>query len=100
MTMLSIHRLQEIQGWLQTTLTVSEAEAHFALADREWQESLGYPAGWLARFNTEIKAIIEPNDELWRYDSSSEAWGNLHGERGIALVRHGKVIRFIMELRN
>jgi hypothetical protein len=56
--MTSKRGLQGIQHWLRTTLTVAEVEAHFASADREWQELLGYPAGWLARFNREIKAIM------------------------------------------
>jgi hypothetical protein len=93
------HHLQEIEGWLRTTLTVAEVEGHFALADREWQRSLGYPSGWLARFNREVRAIMEPGDELWRYNSGPEERISLHGQRGIALVRKGRVIHFIRESR-
>lgn len=56
----------EIQEWLRTPLTVPEAEAHFALADREWLEFLGSPPGWVSRFNNRsILEEQEPNRKLF-----------------------------------
>ena len=61
---------------------------------------LGTTGGWLKYFRDNIVAEMQPGDELWLYDTGSESWANLTGERGLAHIRCGRVIELIMEAMN
>jgi hypothetical protein len=99
--MLSGERAREIRSWLHQRVTLEEAEARYAELERDTLTLTGSTGGgWLHDFRVRIAAEIQPGDELWMYDTGAEAWAHLHGERGLAHVRGGQVVGFIIECRN
>jgi hypothetical protein len=98
--MLSREREREVRGWLRERVTVEQADSRYAEFERDSFALLGTTGGWLDYFRDEIVAEIQPGDELWLYDTGPEAWANLHGERGLAQVRGGRVVGLITEAMN
>jgi hypothetical protein len=47
-----------------------------------------------------LKVEMKPGDELWTFTSPPETWRILAGRAGIALVRDGEIVRFIVRLMN
>jgi len=45
-------------------------------------------------------AQMEEGDELWEFRSPVESWEHLAGRAGIALVRQGEIINFIVTMMN
>ena len=72
-------RLAEITHWLQKPISVKETPA----------EARPHLERWL-------QTVALPGDEVWFYDNGEEAWNNLAGENGFALLRGGRVVEFMM----
>lgn len=98
--MASAHRIAEIKSWLRRRLTPEEAHSHYAEYERDTMTLTGSTGGWVDYFEEVLASQFQPGDEFWLYDAGPDAWANLHGEKGMALVRSGEVIAFIMESRN
>ena len=96
----SFARLNEIQEKLKHRISQGEALARYEQLESECFSALGTTGGWMSMFEREIRLIMQDTDELWLYDSKAEEWAHLCGERGLALVRDGKVIAFLVETRN
>ena len=87
------------KNWLQSKLTIEEAEAKHIVYDKRLGEK-GVPFGFI---NEDWKAMIagmESGDELWEFSSPAATWQNLSGREGIALVRNGEVIDTIITRLN
>jgi hypothetical protein len=93
-------RLREINQWLTRRISLAEAEARYAEYDHELLAFVGSTGGWLDVFQEQIRSQMQPGDELWLYDTGPEFWEHLCGERGVALVRRGEVVSFVMEARS
>ena len=48
----------------------------------------------------EIKATMQPGDELWSFHSPSWTWQALCGRAGIALVRDGAIVAELITMMN
>lgn len=93
--MASHERSLEIRNWLKERLTVQQVENYLMEMDKGW-EKWGISAQWLIYFNQRFRSDLQPQDEIWLYDSGSESWAQLHRENGLALVRSGQVVNAIM----
>jgi hypothetical protein len=78
--------------WLRSKGTVAELEAEhlvdsvpFGFCNGEWEA---------------LKAEMLPGDELWRFSSPPEDWERRMGWEGVALVRDGEVVRFVVTAMN
>lgn len=40
----------------------------------------------------EMKELMQPGDELWEYDSPTEAWDQGLGLAGLEIIRNGGVV--------
>ncbi len=98
--MISGSRLREIKRWLRTRLSLTEAREHYVAFEKATLQLMGKSGGWVAHFEEELLSQFQPGDEFWLYDAGGTAWANLHGENGMALVRDGEVVAFILEGRN
>jgi hypothetical protein len=98
--MVSGDRLRQIKGWLQTRLSLAEAREHYVAFEKATLQLLGRTGGWVAHFEEELLSQFQPGDEFWLYDAGADAWVHMHGEKGMALVREGEVVAFILEGRN
>lgn len=88
---------------VSSPLTIDEIEKQAIAEILAWRKDrpeipnqpFGYAyAGWL-RF----KSMLQPGDEIVRYDTSKLSWQTRSGHRGFALVRSGCIInRFITTL--
>jgi hypothetical protein len=47
-----------------------------------------------------LKAGMEPDDELWTFESSPASWRALTGSAGIAMVREGRIVATIVTMMN
>lgn len=47
-----------------------------------------------------LKRQIQTGDELWEFDTPREFWDQLMGMAGLALVRDGKIVAFVMTRMN
>lgn len=88
-------RSLEIQQWLTERLTVQQVEGQLREMDQDWEKH-GVSSQWLYYYDQQFRSVMQPQDEIWLYDSGPESWENLCGEIGIALVRAGHVINVIM----
>jgi len=82
-------------AWLKTPFTDAEVAA------------LGRPRGRVTRAARPMvtalqafKARLQPGDEVWSYDAPQAAWQDLHGERGLAIVRAGQVVETLVLMEN
>ena len=98
--MVSSGRLRQIKSWLRTRLSLAEAREHYVSLERATLQLLETTGGWVACFERELFSQALPEDEFWLYDAGGDAWANLHGEKGMALVRDGEVVAFMLESRN
>jgi hypothetical protein len=92
-------RAAGIKDWLQKRLTVAEAEAAYMVRDAR----LGpdpVPFGFQNDKWRALLADMQGGDEIWEFTSPPESWRNLAGRAGIALVRHGEVVRSIVTTMN
>jgi hypothetical protein len=90
-------------------ITVAEVEADYFARLARWNrrekdhkriKQLLKPMGFMNKKWEQLKAMIEPNDELWEYCSSKESWRQLMGSAGLELIRDGVVIARMMTEMN
>ena len=85
--------------WLTERTTVKQAEQEHLVSLKSLGPEpvlFGYKnAQWL-----ELKAQMQPGDELWNYCSPPESWQRLAGRAGICLVRNGEIIASILTAMN
>jgi hypothetical protein len=55
---------------------------------------------WSDNYYNELKAIMQPEDELYFYRSSEKSWCHLAGREGYILKRDGKQINFFLTKMN
>ena len=67
--------------WLIRRIDVAEIEKH-------------------PRWERAFKARMTDRDELWEFDSPAEYWEGLAGREGVALVRDGQPIAYVVTLMN
>jgi hypothetical protein len=48
----------------------------------------------------QLKAGMQPGDELWTFTSSPASWRALAGSAGIAMVRDGRIVATIVTMMN
>jgi len=85
--------------WLQKMVTAAEVEAAHMVHD----ERLGpdpVPFGFKNERWRALLAQMEVGDELWEFRSPVESWEHLAGRAGIAVVRQGEIINFIVTMMN
>ncbi len=97
--MLSGLKSREVRQWLRERITLEQAEERYTRFD-EGCHGVGFPTDFLANFRKDVAAEMQPNDELWLYDSGPESWAHKHGQRGLALVRNGEVVKVMLEAHN
>jgi hypothetical protein len=88
-----------IKEWLQKRLTVAEAEAAHMVRN-DWLGPDPVPFGFVNYKWRALLAEMQDGDELWEFSSSPEIWAHLGGRAGIALIRHGEVVRSIVTTMN
>ena len=93
-------RFREIEGKLQHQLTFDEAIKRYEQLESECLTALGTTGGWLEMFNSDIGVHMQEGDEIWFFNSSPQDWERMAAERGLALVRAGKVVAFLLEVRS
>jgi hypothetical protein len=81
--------------WLTTRYSEGEIAALGTTRGRVTRRMRPLLAGLLA-----FKARLKPGDELWGFDSPPESWANLHGSRGMAIVRNGEVVDTLVMMEN
>jgi hypothetical protein len=92
-------RAAGIKEWLQKRLTVAEAEAAH-MVKNDWLGPEPVPFGFVNYKWRALLAEMQDGDELWEFSSSQESWARLGGRSGIALVRHGEVVRAVVTKMN
>jgi hypothetical protein len=89
--------------------SIAELEAEFTLRPDQLSASdrtgpraafMLKPFGALNAKWEALKALMQPGDELWTFESSSESWGDLAGRAGVALVRNGEIIERLVTMMN
>jgi hypothetical protein len=91
------------KDWLQTQITVAEAEAAYpGIADDRVKTSpeAGKPFGFRHAEWEALKTHMQPGDQLWTFMSSPKSWEDLAGRSGIALVRNGVPVEVIIGAMN
>lgn len=90
--------------WLREKITVEEAERrHPGLPHDERARrfpEIRKPFGFLSAQWEELKAKMQPGDELWEFRSPPESWKHLAGAGGVAVLRDGKVIASLFTIMN
>ncbi len=85
--------------WLLQKLTVQEAEAKHAVQHPQ----LGpdpVPFGFMnSQWQSMLAKMLE-GDELWEFSSPPETWENMMGRAGIALIRDGRIVDWIITVVN
>jgi len=86
-------------------ISIAEAESEHTPTDQDPERVRMFPeltkpfafqnAQW-----EELKAQMQPGDELWEYCTDRESWQQLMGSAGIELVRDGNVIASIVTRMN
>lgn len=95
-------RHQEIQECLVRRVSPLEAES-LALGESDGPWYMGPGAGeeTVQHVRDFIAAnVTDEEDELWLYDYGQEAWDNLGGEWGFAVLRRGEVTEFTIIAMN
>ena len=78
--------------WLNSKITVEEAESRFMVQDDKIGAEL-VPFGFINEHWNAFKAEIIEGDELWLFSSSRESWTNNCGKGGICIVRDGVIVK-------
>ena len=89
--------------WLQTQITVPEAEAAYpGITDERVQKfpDAAKPFGFRHAEWEALKSHMQPGDQLWTFMSPQKSWEALAGRSGIALVRDGAPIEVIVGAMN
>jgi len=91
--------------WLQNVITVAEAEAmNTPRADTTERHKrfpeLSKPFGFQNAEWQSLKAQMRDGDELWTFCSPATMWRNMAGREGVALVRNGNVVGFLVTRMN
>lgn len=89
--------------WLDSKITVEQAEAaNPGVKDERVTKfpDAAKPFGFRSGEWTALKRDLQPGDEIWTFASPADDWKNHAGRAGIGLVRHGKVIKVIITIRN
>ena len=89
--------------WLDEQITVAEAEAeHPGITDERVRgvPETGRPFGFMNREWEDLKAAMQPGDELWTFSSPPKSWKDLAGRAGIALARDGVPIKVLVTILN
>lgn len=85
--------------WLKRKLTVEAAEAeHLVKDDRLGQEPM--PFGFQNEAWKKLLSWMQEGDELWEFCSPKETWECLAGREGVALLRKGKFIGYLITREN
>jgi hypothetical protein len=91
------------QHWLGERVTVAEAEAqHISPPDDRIARypQLGLPFGFENPKWDALKREMRDGDELRLFESPPDSWRALAGRAGIALVRDGQVVAYIISIMN
>ena len=91
------------KSWLDKKVTIAEAEAaHPGVNDERVQQmpEIAKPFGFQNKVWEELKAAMQPGDELWTFSSPAQSWQNLAGRAGVAVVRDGNPIKVLVTMRN
>jgi hypothetical protein len=88
-----------IKDWLQKRLTIAEAEAAHMVRN-DWLGPDPVPFGFVNHKWRALLAEMQEGDELWEFSSSPGSWQHFAGRAGIALIRHGEVVRSIVTMMN
>ena len=95
--------------WLKVRITVSDIESGASLPFKDGGLAVTTPDGQIERPGTtikndrdwkRIKLRMQPTDELWTFSSPVEHWQRLAGRMGIALIRNGRSIGYVITLLN
>ena len=78
--------------WLNSKITVAEAESRFMEQD-DRISSDPVPFGFFNHLWNELKAEMIEGDELWLFSSSRESWTNNCGKGGICIVRDKEIFK-------
>ena len=70
------------------------------LFDLYWRLKDGPRHPVAPRFAKWAEQNMQPNDQLWRYDTGGDSWEMLAGECGFVIMRDGDVHDFWMHLEN
>ncbi len=85
--------------WLRKLVTVAEAEA----ANMVQIDKLGpkpIPFGFINDRWRALLSKLQEGDELWEFRSPPDSWANMAGRAGIALIRDGNVLDWIVSRMN
>ena len=77
--------------WLKRKIAIEDAEKNHMVNDRRLG-SEPVPFGFQRDAWLQLKAKMQPGDELWEFSSSEESWKHLAGRAGFCIVRQGEVI--------
>ena len=87
--------------WLDKPITLEAAErAYMPPRDDRSDPAPRKPFGFNNAQWEELKAHMQPGDELWTFSSPADSWQHLAGRAGVALVRNKKVVGAIVTLMN
>lgn len=94
------------KNWLQSRIDIKTAEIENTPSNEDinlkeksdpgYDPILDLPFGYA---NNEWKRMLSatlPSDQLWNFSSSREDWQMLCGRAGIAIVRDGNIIDYIL----
>lgn len=81
-----------LKPWLQQKWSIADLEAR--------HRHDGVPFGFLNDRWERLKASMQEGDELWEFSSPPETWQHLMGRAGVALVRDGDVVDFLVTVLN
>jgi len=80
------------EKWLQRRAGISELEAEHSVN--------GIPFGFCNGEWEALKSKMLSGDELWTFSSPQEDWDRLMGREGIALLRAGEIVDFLVTAQN
>jgi hypothetical protein len=89
--------------WLDRQVNVEEAEvAHPGITDDRVARfpEAAKPFAFKHREWEELKAAMQPGDEIWTFSSPTNSWQDLAGRAGVALVRNGTPVKVIVTMMN
>jgi hypothetical protein len=89
--------------WLDKKISIAEAEKMFPGVNDERVRSMpeiAKPFGFLNARWEDLKAQMQPGDELWTFHSPSQTWQDLAGSGGVVVVRDGVPIQALVTVMN
>lgn len=88
-----------VTEWLKKQVSVAEARhceaIDYQTSDDEWLSFELAQEAWHQCLDQ-----MQEGDELWAFCSPRELWVHLSGRQGIALVRDGKCVAWIVTMMN